>query len=331
MQIRCYKISPIEEEMMPRCVVLGANGFIGSHVSAALLRAGHEVIACDITRDFSTIPRMPTQQLETVTLDFLDSATVRNVVQGADWVFHLVATTLPATSNANMAFDIESNIAASVHLLEACADTGVSKLVFASSGGTVYGSPTILPVPEEAATDPIVSYGITKLTIEKYCNLFSRLRGLKTVCLRLANAYGPRHVGTIQGAIPVFLKCILAGKPIVIWGDGSVVRDYVYVEDVAHAFQLAAEYAGERRVINIGSGTGVSLRQLLAEIQDVVQRPCRVEFERGRPFDISQIYLDITRARNELNWAPRVTLREGLRLTWNAMIECGQGAAAAAK
>ncbi len=316
---------------MPRCIVFGANGFIGSHVSAALLRAGHQVIACDITRDFSMIPRVPTGRLETVTVDFLDSALVRNVVRGAEWVFHLVATTLPATSNANMVFDIESNLAASVHLLEACADTGVSKLLFASSGGTVYGSPTILPVSEEAATDPIVSYGITKLAIEKYCNLFTRLRGLKAVCLRLANAYGPRHVGSIQGAIPVFLKCILAGKPIVIWGDGSVVRDYVYVEDVARAFQLAAEYAGEQRVINIGSGTGVSIRQLLAEIEAVVQRPCGVEFQGGRPFDISQIYLDIARARRELNWSPRVMLREGLQLTWNAMLESGQSAVATAK
>jgi UDP-glucose 4-epimerase len=202
-------------------------------------------------------------------------------------------------------------------------------LVFASSGGTVYGSPTILPVPEEAATDPVVSYGITKLAIEKYCNLFTRLRGLKTVCLRLANAYGPRHVGSIQGAIPVFLKCILAGRPIVIWGDGSVIRDYVYVEDIAHAFLLAAEYAGKELVINIGSGMGVSLRQLLAEIQAVVQRPCQVEFEEGRPFDISEIYLDTARARKELNWSPRVTLREGLQLTWNAIVASSQGGATA--
>jgi UDP-glucose 4-epimerase len=319
------------EEAMPRCVVFGANGFIGSHVSAALLRAGHEVIACDITRDFSMIPRVPTGRMETVTVDFLDSALVRNVVHGAEWVFHLVATTLPATSNANMAFDIESNLAASVHLLEACADAGVSKLVFASSGGTVYGAPSTLPVTEEAATDPIVSYGITKLAIEKYCNLFTRLQGLKTVCLRLANAYGPRHVGSIQGAIPVFFKRILAGEPIVVWGDGSVVRDYVYVEDVAHAFQLAAEYAGEQRVINIGSGMGVSIRQLLGEIQSVIGRQCRIEFERGRPFDISHIYLDIARARRELNWRPRVTLREGLQLTWNAMLESRQSAVPTAK
>jgi UDP-glucose 4-epimerase len=127
----------------------------------------------------------------------------------------------------------------------------------------------------------------------------------------------------------VFLKCILAGRPIVIWGDGSVIRDYVYVEDIAHAFLLAAEYAGKELVINIGSGMGVSLRQLLAEIQAVVQRPCQVEFEEGRPFDISEIYLDTARARKELNWSPRVTLREGLQLTWNAIVASSQGGATA--
>lgn len=312
---------------MRRCVVLGANGFIGSHVTAALLREGHDVIACDIARDFGMVPRMTADRLETVSLDFLDAAVVRNVVRGADWVFHLVGTTLPASSNANMVFDVESNLVASVHLLEACADNGVSRLVFASSGGTVYGPPRSVPVSEDAPTNPIVSYGIVKLAIEKYCSLFSSLRGLKTVCLRLANPYGPRHVGTAQGAIPVFFKCILADKPIVIWGDGSVVRDYLYVEDVAHAFCLAAEYAGDQRVFNVGSGVGVSINQLLAEIRAVVQRPCRVEYEAARSFDVPQVYLDISRARNELRWSPKVTLREGLQLTWNAIIEHGRGSA----
>jgi UDP-glucose 4-epimerase len=220
-----------------------------------------------------------------------------------------------------MVFDIESNLVAGLHLLEACADSGVSRVVFASSGGTVYGPPTSVPVPEDAPTDPIVSYGIIKLAVEKYCGLFSSLRGLKTVCLRLANVYGPRHVGTTQGAIPVFLKCILADKPIVIWGDGSVVRDYIFVEDVAQAFRLAAEYAGDQRLFNIGSGVGVSINQLLTEIRSVVQRPCRVEYEGSRSFDVPQIYLDVSRARNELGWSPRVALREGLQLTWNAMLE----------
>ena len=271
---------------MKRCIVFGANGFIGSHVAADLLRAGHYVIACDIARDFGMIPRGTADRLETVSLDFLDAAVVRNVVRGADWVFHLVGTTLPASSNANMVFDVESNLVASLHLLEACADSGVSRLVFASSGGTVYGPPRSVPVSEDAPTQPIVSYGIVKLAIEKYCRLFGSLRGLKTVCLRLANPYGSHHVGTAQGAIPVFLKCILADKPIVIWGDGSVVRDYVYVEDVAHAFRLAAEYSGDHRIFNIGSGVGVSLNQLLTEIQDVVQRPCRIVHETARSFDV---------------------------------------------
>jgi UDP-glucose 4-epimerase len=306
---------------MKRCVVFGANGFIGSHVSASLLRAGHKVIACDIARDFGMIPVVPNDRLETVSLDFLDAAVVRNVVEGADWVFHLVGTTLPASSNANMVFDVESNLVASLHLLEVCADSGVSRLVFASSGGTVYGLPRSVPVSEDAPTDPIASYGIVKLAVEKYCSLFRSLRGLKTVCLRLANPYGPRHVGTAQGAIPVFLKCVIAEKPIVIWGDGSVVRDYVYVEDVAQAFRLAAEYAGDQRVFNIGSGMGMSINQLITEIQAVVQRPCRVEYAEARSFDVPQIYLDISRARNDLKWNPKVTLREGLRLTWDAILK----------
>jgi UDP-glucose 4-epimerase len=289
------------------------------------------VVACDIARDFGMIPKIANGLLETVSLDFLDATVVREVVRGADWVFHLVGTTLPASSNANMTFDVESNLVPTIHLLEACADHGVSSLVFASSGGTVYGSPAGLPVGEDAPKDPIVSYGIIKLAIEKYCHLFRHLRGLRAVCLRLANPYGPRHVGTAQGAIPVFFKCVLADKPIVIWGDGSVVRDYIYVEDAARAFQLAAEYRGPYREFNVGSGIGRSLNELVAEIRAVTGRPCQVIYEPGRAFDIQQIYLDPSRARDELGWVPVVPLRQGLQLTWKVMLEAHQDLGASAR
>jgi len=308
---------------MKRCVVLGANGFIGSHVTAELVRAGHEVLACDIAREFTALADVPRDRLRTVTFDFLDAAALDRIVEGKDWVFHFVSTTLPATSNENMPFDVQSNVIGSIHLLEACVRGGVGRLLFASSGGTVYGRPAAVPVPEDAAQDPIVSYGIAKLAIEKYCRLFEELHGLSTTCLRLANPFGPHHFGSLQGIIPVALRRIGAGEPVVIWGDGEVVRDYVYVTDVARAFRLAAEYDGEQRVFNVGSGEGVSLNQLLERIRAVVGRPFPVLYDRGRRFDVPQIYLDVTRAREHLGWRPEVDLTEGLERTWRDLAREG--------
>lgn len=301
---------------MKRCVVLGANGFIGSHVTAELVRAGHEVVACDIAREFTALADVPRDRLQTATFDFLDATLLERFVAGADWVFHLVSTTLPATSNENLPFDVQSNVIGSIHLLEACARAGVGRVLFASSGGTVYGRPAAVPVTEDAAQDPIVSYGVTKLAIEKYCRLFGELRGLSTTCLRLANPFGPHHFGSLQGIIPVVFRRIRAGEPVVIWGDGEVVRDYVYVEDVARAFRLAAEYTGEHRVFNVGSGVGVSLNELLERIRAVVSHPFPVIHEPGRGFDVPRIYLDVSRARDHLGWQPEVSLSDGLERTW---------------
>ncbi len=304
---------------MKKCVVFGANGFIGSHLVGALIAAGHHVRACDVSRNFDQLRELPAAQLETMTIDFLDEVAVRDAVQGRDSVFHLVSTTLPASSNKNMVFDMESNVVGSIRLLEACAKAGVERFVFASSGGTVYGEQDQFPVPETARTQPQVSYGIAKATIEHYCRVFTERRGLKTLALRVANPYGGRHQSTAQGAIPVFLRRILKGQPIVIWGDGSIVRDYVYVNDVAKAFLLALEYAGPELVLNIGSGEGTSLVELIGLIESVVGKASNLEFQASRDFDVSRNYLDVSLASRELGWIPETSLREGIALTLTAI------------
>lgn len=307
--------------MMKRCVVFGANGFIGSHVCEALLDAGHQVVAFDISRDFLSLRHLDSGRLETCTGDFLDRAAVRKALHGAEWVFHLISTTLPATSNSNMVFDVQSNVVASIEMLEECVASGVQRLVFASSGGTVYGLPASDPVAENAPLHPIVSYGCTKLAIENYCRLFQHQFKLRTVSLRLANPYGPGHQGLTQGAIPVFLKRMLAGKPITIWGDGSVTRDYVYIADVAQAFVKAAKYQGQHQVFNIGSGEGLSLRGLLAQLEQATGRQAEVIYEAPRSFDVPRIVLDVSRARDELAWDAATPLQQGIRQTWARLLQ----------
>lgn len=303
--------------MSKRCVVFGANGFIGSSLTRALLAAGHSVRACDVVRDFFALA--PAERLECETVDFLDEVAVRNAVRDAQWVFHLVSTTKPASSNANMAYDVQSNVVSSIHLFQACVDAGVEKVLFASSGGTVYGVPESLPVGEDHPLRPIVSYGLTKLVIERYAELFRRQHGLRTISLRIGNPYGPRHYDQQQGVIPVFIRRMQHDQPVEIWGDGSVVRDYVHVDDVSRAFIAAAAYDGDDAVFNIAAGEGHSLREILERLGRLAGVPPRTEFRAARGFDIPALVLDTRRAQTLLGWKPLINFDDGLAATWQSL------------
>jgi UDP-glucose 4-epimerase len=241
-------------------------------------------------------------------------------LQGNEIVFHLVSTTLPKTSNDNPVYDVESNVVGTLRLLELCREQGVRKVVFASSGGTVYGVPRSVPIDESHPTEPICSYGIHKLMIEKYLQLNHRVHGLDYCVVRPPNLYGPRQrLDIAQGAVAVFLDRALHGKPIQVWGDGSVMRDYLYVEDAAEALVKAAAFEGEPKVFNIGSGVGTTLKQLIKEIEALLGRPVPVEYSAARALDVPANVLDASLARRLLGWTPRTSLAEGLRRTHAAM------------
>ena len=305
---------------MASCLVLGGAGFIGSHLAEALLQAGHRVRIFDRPH----LDRLPAflqrGEFEVFTGDFLNPRTLSPALEGSEIVFHLVSTTLPKTSNDNPMYDVESNVMGTLRLLELCRQQGVRKVVFASSGGTVYGVPRSVPIDESHPTDPICSYGIHKLAIEKYLQLNHRVHGLDYCVVRPANLYGPRQrLDIAQGAVAVFLDRALRGKPIQVWGDGSVVRDYLYVGDAAEALLKAAAFEGEPRLFNIGSGAGTSLTQLIKEIEALLGRAVPVEYSAARSLDVPANVLDASLARRHLGWVPRTSLAEGLRRTHAAM------------
>jgi UDP-glucose 4-epimerase len=189
--------------------------------------------------------------------------------------------------------------------------------VFVSSGGTVYGAPDVLPVPESHATRPLVSYGVVKLAIERYLDLHHRLHGLSYAVARLANPYGPRQDPEgAQGAAAVFLGRAFRGEPVTIWGEGDVVRDYLYVDDAVAGLLAVADRGGDAAVYNIGSGTGTSLRELVDAVGEAAGLRLETRHRPAREFDVPANVLAIDRAREELGWAPRVPLTEGLRRTW---------------
>jgi len=300
-----------------KSLVIGGNGFIGTNLVDALLRAGHKV------RVFDRYPsrfREPNPEVENVVGDCGNHGEVQECVKDIDFVFHLAYTTLPHTSNEDPVYDIRSNVVDTVQLLQACRLSKVSKVIFVSSGGTVYGIPQQTPITEEHPTNPICSYGITKLTIEKYLQLFHRLYGLEYVTVRLSNPYGEQqNPNAKQGAVTVFLGNILHEKPITIWGDGEVVRDYIYIGDAANAMLKAATYqapAGAPRIFNVGAGEGYSLNQLIGNMRQVCDLNVNVEYTPGRPEDVPSNVLDIESARKWLNWEPQVKLKDGLAKTW---------------
>jgi UDP-glucose 4-epimerase len=300
-----------------KALIIGGNGFIGAHLVDALLESGHEV------RVFDRYPSRYREQLpnvEYVSGDFANHGEVDAAVQGVDWIFHLAYTTLPQTSNDDPVYDVRSNVIDTLQLLQSCREHKVKKFVFISSGGTVYGIPQRVPVTEDHPTEPICSYGITKLTIEKYLNLYHRIHGLDYVVARVSNPYGEfQNPYAKQGAIGVFLGNIVQGQPITIWGDGEVVRDYVYIKDAVKALVLAAEYdAGpdEPRVFNVGYGSGHSLNDIIAEIKKVVDMPVEVKYTPSRAVDVPVNVLDISRATRHLEWHPNTELARGLAQTW---------------
>ncbi len=237
-------------------------------------------------------------------------------------MFHLISTTLPKTSNEDPAYDIESNLVGTIRILDVCRNNSVKKMIFLSSGGTVYGPPDTIPIAESHPNRPTSSYGITKLAIEKYLSLYKHLYGLKYTAFRLANPYGryQRPIGA-QGAVAVFLGRALRGEPIEIWGDGNIIRDYVYIEDVVTALVSAIDYTGETDVFNLGSGLGTSLNELVDAISEVVLRPVKVVYKPARSLDVPASVLDISLISSVLGWTPQVDLLEGLRHTKDFLLE----------
>ena len=299
-----------------KCLVLGGGGFIGSAIADRLLTAGHFVRVFERPRVMPYRLFGPSEDVEWVTGDLLSTSDIAESLVGIDTVFHLVSTTLPKGSNDDPVYDVQSNLVGTLQILGLMTQKKTSRIVFISSGGTVYGPPVYAPIDEQHPTNPQVSYGITKLAIEKYILLFERIHGIKSVILRLSNPYGERQrVETAQGAVAVFLQRALQGRPIEIWGDGSVTRDYVYIGDVADAFLRAAEYQGPLSVFNIGSGRGTSLSDLLVMLEKVLGHAIERQYLPARSFDVKLNVLDAALAQRELNWSPRVQMDEGLART----------------
>ena len=302
---------------MTRILVTGGTGFIGSHLVSGLTKSEENEVIVYSTR------KPGKQQLSSGTKYILgnisDSSLITQTLKAHDIevVYHLAWNSIHETSLENTAADLEANLLGTVNLLEACRKNGVRRVIFMSSGGTVYGLPDTLPISESQATHPISAYGVTKLAAEKYLGLFQHLYGLEGVIIRPSVPYGPgQDPAQRQGAIAVFIDRVLRSEPITIWGDGSSLRDYFYVGDMVDPLINAISIPADvNNIFNLGGGKAYTLRDLISNIEHTLNLKASVTFEPARNFDVPELILDCRRAKSKIGWQPNTGLEEGILLT----------------
>lgn len=305
-----------------KCIVYGGGGFIGSHLCEELLSKGYEVTLFD-KKNFSRNNILHIEnKLKIIEGDFNNEMDIKNSLEGINFVFHLVSSTLPASSNENMEYDVESNLISSIKLFQQCVNFKIEKLSFLSSGGTVYGIPEIIPVKENFFSNPICSYGIIKRTIEEYLFLFGKIHDLNYNVFRLSNPYGERqNPHASQGAVAVFIHKIINDETIEIWGDGEVIRDYIYIKDAVTALANSMEVDSPGKVFNLSSGKGYSLNQILGIMKKISGKDIKLKYVSARNVDVPVSVLDNELLKKTFNWKPDTDIEEGIRKTYNYFLK----------
>jgi UDP-glucose 4-epimerase len=301
---------------VPDVLVLGADGFIGSHLCDALRTEGHSVRAFDRFPGGSARNLQPASDLELVAGDFLNRSDLEQALTGVRFVVHLVSTTTPATSGADPVFDVETNVRGSVELFDLCVKAGVERVMFASTGGAIYGRELDRPLREGDVAEPVSPYAIGKLAIEGYLRFYRQAHGLDSIVLRVSNPYGERQpVQGAQGAVPIFLRRMLLDEPITVFGDGSMVRDYVYVRDLTTMMSAVLGRPALHHCYNLGSGSGLTVLELLQALEEASGVRAHIEHAASRPTDVHRVLLDTSRFEQEFGVRATTTLTDGLAAT----------------
>ncbi len=292
-------------------LIIGGNGFIGSHVVERLRNE-----ECHITVfDRSPNPFMAEfKDVDYIYGDFNDINSIKKALLNMDIVYHLLSTTIPMTADKNTEYDVRSNLIGTLRLLEALKEQKIEKFIFTSSGGTVYGDPQYLPIDEGHPLHPIGSYGIVKVAIEQYVQLYAKKYNIPFLIIRPSNPFGPRQnfLGA-QGVISTFLYKTLEGETLQVWGDGNAVRDYIYITDVADFFVIAC-LSNEVGIFNLGYGSSYDVNEIITKIFQVTGLKTDIEYIEAETFNVKKVVLNMTKTQQTLKWKPKVTLEEGLKM-----------------
>lgn len=309
-----------------KVAIIGGAGFIGTNLVKHLAIETNDEITVIDREDFyfDTLKAMKLPRVSYKVAPYSLDADFDEQVKGQDVVYHLASTVFPGTSNQNIPAELESNIIVTAKLLDACVRQEVQKVVFISSGGAVYGKKGTCPIPEDTVTYPISSYGVQKLAIEKLLYLYHYQENLDYRVIRLANPYGPyqRPNGKL-GVVTTFVYKALTDGKLVVYGDGSVVRDFIYIEDAVRAINKIVNGNSDLRIFNLGSGKGTSVNDLITDIKETVASELEVEHIATRAADVPVNYLDISRYEENYGKLNPLSLKEGIIKTAQFMRETG--------
>ena len=299
-------------------IILGAAGFIGTSLTLQLAQNPEDHITL-VDSDLSYFETISSFGFKNITIrvsSFQNDTSFTDLFDGQDIVYHLFSTTMPTTSNQHIPQEFLSNVVTTMNMLEACTHCNVKRVVFISSGGAVYGKDAICPISEDTVALPITSYGLQKINIEQTLYLYHYMYGLDYRIIRLANPYGPyqRPNGKL-GAITTFIYKALHHEDIIVYGDGSVVRDFIYIDDAIKAVINVANGTNDTKLFNVGSGKGTSINQILDLIQSTLDMHLNIVYRESRKVDVPVNYLDISRYESIYGKLNLISLEDGIRRT----------------
>lgn len=306
-----------------RSLVLGAGGFLGCHIARWLTSQGAPVRLFDLAVD--TLPKTVTQApgCEVIQANLLDETDLKRALEDVNQVFHFVSATVPSTSIHQVDGEIHANVIPTVRLLDAMRELGVPTIVFPSSGGTLYGTGSAAELSREGdPLDPTCSYGLGKLLIEDILRFHASHGGPDYLTLRISNPYGPSAKShRRQGVINAFLEQVRRDEPIRIWGNGSAIRDFIFIDDLIGAVSAALRSSARNETFNLGSGEGHSVKEVVECVAAVTGRDVRIEHEPGEYAGVPYNVIDATRLTERTGWRPTVSLPDGIRQTWQKLVD----------
>lgn len=300
-------------------LILGATGFLGSHLTRKLLAEGMPVRALSRRFDRDEVERLGHGELlEIREASTFDEQALIDALDGVSIVVNLVTFSVPATAPGNLQGEITTTFQANNLLLSTMIKSGVKRLVFPSSGGTIYGEVANRPAIEDDPAIPLNSHGLGKLICEEMIRFYHRVHGLDYLILRISNAYGAAGIRRVsQGVIDVFLEELRAGRPLNVWGSLDTVRDYIFIDDLIDVFlKLLRETSFGSRTLNVGSGKGTTLREAVDVMANVTGATPKLEFADDKFSGVSHSVLNTERLRTLIDWAPRYSIENGIRETW---------------
>jgi UDP-glucose 4-epimerase len=295
-------------------LVIGGNGFIGSHITDRLLASGHKVRVFDLYKEKYREP-LPDVDYRLFKLENIPD--LYEAMLGIDVVFHLASASVPSTSNVDQIADVNANLIPTLNILNVMQKLNIPKIVYFSSGGAVYGNSSKELIDEDEPLKPISSYGIIKLTIEQYILLYNRLFGLDYLIVRPSNPYGPRQGHFVaQGVISTFLRKAHVGESLSVYGDGSSTKDYIYIKDFSAILVKLVE-AQATGIFNIGSGTGTSLNTIIKLVSTLCGKVNDVVYHSQNAYDVKNFILDIERVKRTIGTFELTSIEAGMKETWD--------------